>query len=146
MRRKEERVEEDKMEEEENRKRMSRSRSRRRARKRRRKGRRRKRSLGTFTGGLAMGLGPEAAVTLALVRSRQVDTQTSHPTDVLPGALIHIWPVDGRNVLVFDVEHTAGGGNIFPGRPLTDTLGPPVHQLLVTLATEAVVADRKSVV
>lgn len=105
-----------------------------------RRRRRWRRSLGTFTGGLAVGPCPEANVTLALVRSGQVDTLTSDPTDVLLGALVHIWPADKCNVLVLDLKHTGGERNIFPGRRLTDTLGPPVHQLLVALATEAVVA------
>lgn len=69
---------------------------------RRRCSRRRRGSLGTFTGGLPMGLGSEADVTLALVRSRQVDTLTSDPTDVLLGALIHIWPAHGCKELVFE--------------------------------------------
>lgn len=105
-------------------------------------GRRRwRRRLGTFTGGLAVGLDPEANVALALVRSRQVDTLTSDPTDVLLGALVHVWPADRRNMSVFNLKHTGSERNIFPGWTLTDTLGPPVHQLLVTLATEAVVAS-----
>lgn len=48
---------------------------------------------------------------------------------------------DTRNVLVFDLKRTAVERDIFPGWRLTDTLGPPVHQLLVALATEAVVAS-----
>lgn len=108
------------------------------SRRRRRRTRRRRwrRSLGTFTGGRAVGLGPESNVTLALVRSRQVDTLTSDPTDVLLGALVHIWRI---KVSVFDFEATREVKGTFS--PLTDTLGPPVHQLLVARATDAVVAS-----
>lgn len=65
-----------------------------------------------------MGLGSKANVTLALVRSRQVDTTTSDPTDVLLGALVHIWPAGGYKVLVFDLKHIESERSIFPHSPI----------------------------
>lgn len=71
---------------------------------------RRNRTLGTFTGGLAMRLSSEADVTLALIRSRQVETLTSDPTDVLLGALVHIWPANRKR---WCFKHTGFERDIF---------------------------------
>lgn len=48
------------------------------------------RCVGTFTGGVAVGFAPEAAVTFTFIRAGQVDTLTADAADVLLGALVHV--------------------------------------------------------